>query len=107
QAGSIALAKAPAATADAKVVQRLRAAGAILVGKTNMTEFAYSALGLNPHYGTPVNPFDAARIPGGSSSGAATAVAYDLCAASIATDTAGSVRIPAAFCGLVGFKPTQ
>jgi aspartyl-tRNA(Asn)/glutamyl-tRNA(Gln) amidotransferase subunit A len=106
-AGSIALANAPRATSDATVVKRLRAAGAIVMGRTNMTEFAFSALGLNPHRGTPKNPYDASRIPGGSSSGAATAVAYGYCAASIGTDTAGSVRVPAAFCGLVGFKPTQ
>lgn len=106
-AGSTALAKSSAAANDAAVVQRLRAAGAIVIGRSNMTEFAYSALGLNPHYGTPRNPFDASRIPGGSSSGAATAVAHDFCLASIGTDTGGSIRVPAAFCGLVGFKPTQ
>jgi aspartyl-tRNA(Asn)/glutamyl-tRNA(Gln) amidotransferase subunit A len=106
-AGAIALVNAPRATSDATVVKRLRAAGAIVIGKTNMTEFAFSALGLNPHHGTPKNPYDALRIPGGSSSGAATAVAYGHCAGSIGTDTAGSVRVPAAFCGLVGFKPTQ
>ncbi len=83
-------------------------AGAIIVGKTNMTEFAYSGVGLNPHYGTPRNPFDRARsrIPGGSSSGAAVSVADGMCVAAIGTDTGGSVRIPAALCGLVGFKPT-
>lgn len=106
-AGSTVLESSPAASADAEVVRRLRAAGAVIIGRTNMTEFAYSALGLNPHHGTPRNPHDPSRIPGGSSSGAATAVAYDFCVASIGTDTAGSVRVPAAFCGLVGFKPTQ
>jgi aspartyl-tRNA(Asn)/glutamyl-tRNA(Gln) amidotransferase subunit A len=106
-AGSAILAGAPHALSDAVVVGRLRAAGAIIVGKTNMTEFAYSTLGLNPHYGTPRNPYDPARIPGGSSCGAAAAVAYGFSMASIGSDTGGSVRIPAAFCGLVGFKPTQ
>ncbi len=107
-AGSRVLAGAPAASADAAVVTRLRAAGAVLVGKTNMTEFAFSGVGINPHYGTPANPHDRAlrRIPGGSSSGAAVAVADGMAAASVGTDTGGSVRIPAALCGLVGFKPT-
>lgn len=107
-AGSVVLRDAPPAQADAPVVQRLRAAGAAIIGKTNMTEFAYSGLGLNPHYGTPVNPVDqdVARIPGGSSSGAAVSVAAGLCVAGLGSDTGGSIRIPAAFCGLVGFKPT-
>jgi aspartyl-tRNA(Asn)/glutamyl-tRNA(Gln) amidotransferase subunit A len=98
---------APAA-ADAAIVARLRAAGAVIVGKTNMTEFAYSGLGLNPHYGTPLNPYDraAGRIPGGSSSGAAVSVSDGMAAAAIGTDTGGSVRIPAALCGLTGWKPT-
>lgn len=107
-AGSVALDDAPPAAADAPVVQRLFAAGAVIVGRTSMTEFAFSGLGLNPHYGTPLNPFDRAakRIPGGSSSGAAVAVSDDMAAAAIGTDTGGSVRIPAALCGLTGFKPT-
>ncbi|RME65318.1 MAG: amidase [Alphaproteobacteria bacterium] len=86
----------------------MRRAGFIVIGRTNMTEFAYSGLGLNPHYGTPKNPFDraAGRIPGGSSSGAAVSVADGMAAAAIGTDTGGSCRIPAAFCGVVGFKPT-
>lgn len=107
-AGSVALDDAPPAAADAPVVQRLFAAGAVIVGRTNMTEFAFSGLGLNPHYGTPLNPFDRAakRIPGGSSSGAAVSVRDDMAAAAIGTDTGGSVRIPAALCGLTGFKPT-
>jgi aspartyl-tRNA(Asn)/glutamyl-tRNA(Gln) amidotransferase subunit A len=86
----------------------VRYAGGILVGHNNMTELAFSGLGLNPAYGTPRNPAygDAAHIPGGSSSGGAVAVALDLCDAAVGTDTGGSVRIPAAFCGLVGFKPT-
>lgn len=97
----------PAAERDALIVTRLRREGAVLTGHTNMTEFAYSGLGLNPHYGTPDNPLAPGRIPGGSSSGAAVAVAHGMAAAAIGTDTGGSVRIPAAFCGLVGFKPTQ
>ena len=107
-AGSVALQGAPAAAADATIVRRLRAAGAVIIGRTNMTEFAFSGLGLNPHYGTPKNPWDRAtgRIPGGSSSGAAVSVTDGMAAAAIGTDTGGSVRIPAAFCGLTGFKPT-
>jgi Asp-tRNA(Asn)/Glu-tRNA(Gln) amidotransferase A subunit family amidase len=107
-AGSVVLKDAPPATADAPVVQRLRAAGAAILGKTNMTEFAFSGVGLNPHYGTPANPMDrqTARIPGGSSSGAAVSVASGICVAGIGSDTGGSIRIPAALCGLVGFKPT-
>ena len=106
-AGSIALRDAAPAKADATVVERLRTAGAALVGKTNMTEFAYSGVGINPHFGTPGNPADPSRIPGGSSSGAAVSVAIGSCAAAIGSDTGGSVRIPAALCGLVGFKPTM
>ncbi|MGB3290556.1 MAG: amidase [Burkholderiaceae bacterium] len=107
-AGSTALKGAPAASSNAVVVQRLLNAGAIIVGKTNMTEFAFSGLGLNPHYGTPASPWDRAtrRIPGGSSSGAGVSVADGMSVASIGTDTGGSVRIPSAFCGLAGFKPT-
>jgi len=92
---------------DALIVSRLRRAGAVITGHTNMTEFAYSGLGLNPHYGTPANPLAPGRISGGSSSGAAAAVAHGMAVAAIGTDTGGSVRIPAAFCGVVGFKPTQ
>ena len=106
-AGSRALAGQPPALQDAAIVRRLRAAGAVIIGKTNMVEFAYSGLGLNPHYGTPANPFDPERIPGGSSSGAGVAVPYGFSAASIGTDTGGSVRIPAAFNKVAGFKPTQ
>jgi aspartyl-tRNA(Asn)/glutamyl-tRNA(Gln) amidotransferase subunit A len=108
RAGSVVLDGAPPATADATIVARLRRAGVVIVGKTNMTEFAYSGLGINPHYGTPRSPYDRAtgRIPGGSSSGAAVSVSDGMAAAAIGTDTGGSVRIPSAFCGLTGFKPT-
>ncbi|WCM92572.1 amidase [Acidovorax sp. NCPPB 2350] len=106
RAGASVLDGQPAATADAPAVARLRAAGAILLGRTNMSEFAFSGLGLNPHHGTPAHPHDAARITGGSSSGAAVTVARDLAVAALGTDTGGSIRIPSAFCGLTGFKPT-
>ena len=107
-AGSTVLAHAPAAAADSSAVARLRAAGATLAGRTNMVEFAFSGVGINPHYGTPVNPADAAmaRIPGGSSSGAAVSVATGAALAGLGSDTGGSIRIPAALCGLVGFKST-
>ncbi len=107
-AGSRILAEAPAARRDSVVVARLRGAGAVIVGRTNMTEFAYSGIGINPHFGTPANPWDRAtgRIPGGSSSGAAISVTDGMAAAAIGTDTGGSVRIPSALCGLTGFKPT-
>jgi aspartyl-tRNA(Asn)/glutamyl-tRNA(Gln) amidotransferase subunit A len=107
-AGSRALDDAAPAASDCAVVARLRAAGAVIIGRTNMTEFAYSGLGLNPHYGTPRNPWDRAtgRVPGGSSSGAAISVTDGMAAAAIGTDTGGSVRIPSALCGLTGFKPT-
>lgn len=105
--GSVVYRDAPPAEADAPVVQRLRAAGAVIVGKTNMTEFAFSGVGLNPHYGAPGNPADRSRIPGGSSAGAAVSVADDICDIAIGSDTGGSVRIPAALCGIMGFKPTQ
>jgi aspartyl-tRNA(Asn)/glutamyl-tRNA(Gln) amidotransferase subunit A len=105
-AGSIVLADAPPAKQDAPVVARLRAAGAVIVGRTNMTEFAYSGIGYNPHYGTPGSPPDRSRVPGGSSSGAAVSVADHMAVIGIGTDTGGSTRIPAAFCGTVGYKPT-
>jgi aspartyl-tRNA(Asn)/glutamyl-tRNA(Gln) amidotransferase subunit A len=97
------------AGADAPVVARLRAAGAMIFAKTNMSEFAYSTHGINAHHGMPANPHGAQgpRIPGGSSSGAGVAVARGLGEAAIGTDTAGSVRIPAALCGVVGLKPRQ
>ncbi|RYF57361.1 MAG: amidase, partial [Comamonadaceae bacterium] len=106
--GSVVLDDAAPATANAVVVDRLLAAGAVIVGRTNMTEFAYSGLGINPHYDTPRNPWDRAtgRIPGGSSSGAAVSVTDGMAAAAIGSDTGGSVRIPSALCGLTGFKPT-
>ena len=95
------------AAADAPVVMRLRAAGAVIVAKTNMSEFAFSGVGANPHFGTPGNPFDRARAPGGSTSGGAVAVADGMCEIAIGTDTGGSTRIPAALCGLVGWKPSK
>ncbi|MCO5122897.1 MAG: amidase [Rhizobacter sp.] len=110
-AGSIALADAAAAKADAPAVARLRAAGAALVGHTNMTEFAFSGVGINPHHGTPANPVTARldatpRIPGGSTSGGAVTVAAGAAWAALGSDTGGSIRIPAALQGLVGFKST-
>jgi aspartyl-tRNA(Asn)/glutamyl-tRNA(Gln) amidotransferase subunit A len=108
RAGSKILAEeAVPANADADVVQRLRQAGAVIVAKTNMTEFAFSGIGANPHFGTPGNPRDHARVPGGSSAGAPVTVADGMCEIAIGTDTGGSVRIPAALCGVVGFKPSR
>lgn len=106
-AGSALLRDAPPAAADAVVVQRLRSAGAVIVGKTNMTEFAFSGIGINPHYGTPGNAHDVTRIPGGSSSGAGVSVARGMAEIAIGSDTGGSVRIPSALNGLAGFKPSQ
>ncbi len=108
RAGSRVLADAAPAMRDAPAVARLRRAGFILVGRTNMTEFAYSGLGLNPHFGTPRAPWrrEEGRVPGGSSSGSAVAVADGMAHAALGTDTGGSCRIPAAFTGLVGVKPT-
>ena len=110
-AGSTVLRSRPAATLDASVVARLRAVGAIPFGRTNMVEFAYSGVGINPHYGTPRSVWGrtadgGGRVPGGSSSGAGVSVADGMCVAALGTDTGGSVRIPAAFNALVGFKPT-
>ena len=95
------------ADADAPVVRRLRSAGAVVVAKTNMSEFAFSGVGANPHYGTPGNPADRARVPGGSTSGGAVAVGDGMCEIAIGSDTGGSTRIPAALCGIVGFKPSR
>jgi aspartyl-tRNA(Asn)/glutamyl-tRNA(Gln) amidotransferase subunit A len=108
-AGSVVRRGKPAAGHDAPAVARLRAAGAALTGLTNMSEFAFSGVGINPHHGTPRNPADAsvARVPGGSSSGAAVSVALGQAVAGLGSDTGGSIRIPAALCGLVGFKNTQ
>ena len=92
---------------DAPVVRALRAGGAVIIAKTNMSEFAFSGVGMNPHYGTPGNPADRARIPGGSTSGGAVAVADGMCEIAIGSDTGGSTRIPGALCGLVGFKPSR
>lgn len=107
-AGSTVRANEPPAWSDAVVVQRLRAAGAVIVGTTNMSEFAMGTPGTNPHYGTPRNPWDrgTGRIPGGSSSGAAVSVTDGMCAAALGSDTAGSIRVPSGLCGLTGFKPT-
>jgi aspartyl-tRNA(Asn)/glutamyl-tRNA(Gln) amidotransferase subunit A len=107
-AASKALADRPAAKEDSTVVARLRRAGAVIVGRTNLTEFAYSGLGINPHYGTPRNPWDrkVGRVPGGSSSGAAISVTDGMAAAGIGSDTGGSVRVPAGVCGITGFKTT-
>jgi aspartyl-tRNA(Asn)/glutamyl-tRNA(Gln) amidotransferase subunit A len=107
RAGSTILLDAPPAADDAPVVHRLRAAGAVIIAKTNMVEFAYSGIGANPHYGTPGNPADRARVPGGSTSGGAVAVADGMCEIAIGSDTGGSTRVPAALCGLVGYKPTK
>jgi aspartyl-tRNA(Asn)/glutamyl-tRNA(Gln) amidotransferase subunit A len=108
-AGSVVLASDAPAKHDATVVALLRQAGMVSVGRTNMSEFAFSGLGINPHYGTPVNPrgTDLPRIPGGSSSGAGVAVAAGLVPVAMGTDTGGSVRIPAAFNGIVGYKGTR
>ncbi|WP_448030407.1 amidase [Bradyrhizobium liaoningense] len=108
RAGSVILSDSTAARDDAEVVRRLRRMGFILIGRTNMTEFAYSGLGINPHYGTPCNPWrrQERRVPGGSSSGAAVSVADEMAHGALGTDTGGSCRIPAAFNSLVGYKPT-
>lgn len=111
-AGSLAMADAEPAAADCPAVARLRTAGAALTGHTNLSEFAFSGVGINPHHGTPVNPVTAAlnptpRIPGGSTSGGAVSVATGAAWAALGSDTGGSIRIPAALQGLVGFKNTQ
>ncbi|MFC7475142.1 amidase [Dankookia sp. GCM10030260] len=107
-AGSAVLRDAPAAAEDAPVVARLRRQGFVVIGRTNMVEFAFSGLGVNPHYGTPLSPWDrkTGRLPGGSSSGAAVAAADHMGFGGLGTDTGGSCRVPAALCGVVGYKPT-
>jgi aspartyl-tRNA(Asn)/glutamyl-tRNA(Gln) amidotransferase subunit A len=109
RAGSRALEDSAPAEADAPVVARLRRAGFVVIGRTNMTEFAYSGIGINPHYGTPKSAWNraAGHVPGGSSSGAAVSVVDGMAHGALGTDTGGSCRIPAAFNGIVGFKPTQ
>ncbi|MGH2399454.1 MAG: amidase [bacterium] len=94
------------AETDAVLAARLRAAGAILIGKTSLHECAFGVTNINPHYGAVHNPWDPARIPGGSSGGSAAAVAAGLCAGAVGTDTGGSIRIPASLCGVAGIKPT-
>ena len=108
RAGSKLLAGSAPALRDAPPVARLRAAGAPILGRTNMVEFAFGTTGLNPHYGTPRNPWDrgVGRVPGGSSAGAAVAQADGMCVMALGSDTRGSVRQPAALCGVTGFKPT-
>jgi aspartyl-tRNA(Asn)/glutamyl-tRNA(Gln) amidotransferase subunit A len=108
RAGSKIRSESPKATQDAAAVARLRAAGAVFIGRTNMVEFAFGGIGLNPHYGTPRNPYDrkTGRVPGGSSSGAAVAQADGMAVMSLGSDTRGSVRGPAALCGVTGWKPT-
>src|SRR3984885_10860904 len=107
-AGSTVLRGAAPAARDAAAVARLKAAGFVVIGRTNMTEFAFSGLGVNPHYGRPLNPWERAqrRVPGGFSSAAAVSVTDSMAFAALGTDTGGSCRIPAALCGIVGFKPT-
>ncbi|HEY5204163.1 MAG TPA: amidase family protein [Roseiarcus sp.] len=108
-AGSALYAESPPKERDAPIVANLAGAGMVALGKTNLSEFAFSALGLNPHFGTPRNPRDPAtpRIAGGSSSGAAVAVAGGLAPCAIGSDTGGSIRAPASFCGIVGFKTSE
>ncbi len=106
-AGSRLLMDRPEAGEDCTVVARMKAAGAVMFGRTAMSEFAYSGVGLNPHYGTPGNVFDETRIPGGSTSGGGVSAGLGLVDIALGTDTGGSVRIPAAINGLYGFKPTQ
>ncbi|CAA9272564.1 MAG: Putative amidase R03093 [uncultured Acetobacteraceae bacterium] len=107
-AGSAVLRDAPPAAADAPAVARLRRAGFVVLGRTGMTEFAFSGLGVNPHHGTPPSPWDreTGRLPGGSSSGAAVSAAEGMGFGGLGTDTGGSCRVPAALCGVTGFKPT-
>ena len=108
-AGSALFADAPPKDLDAPIVEKLAAAGMVAIGKTNLSEFAFSGLGLNAHFGNPINPRDSTtpRVPGGSSSGSAVAVAAGLAPCAIGSDTGGSIRAPASFCGIVGFKSTE
>ena len=106
-AGSRLMSKNAPAESDAPIVQTLRRAGAVIIGKTHMTEFAFSAVGMNPHFGDPGNPDDVTRIAGGSSTGAAIAIRLGMCDMSVGSDTGGSIRMPSALCGTVGLKPTQ
>jgi aspartyl-tRNA(Asn)/glutamyl-tRNA(Gln) amidotransferase subunit A len=103
-AGGIILPNEPARR-DAPVVQRIRAEGCLIVGKTNMHEFAYGVTSTNVHYGNVLNPHDLSRVAGGSSGGSAVAVAAAMCDWAVGSDTGGSIRIPASLCGVVGFKP--
>jgi len=105
-AGGIILPPTPAA-ADASVVKRIRDHGCVVVGKTNLHEFAYGVTSVNPHYGTVRNPHDPSRVAGGSSGGSAVAVAAGMCDWALGSDTGGSIRIPASLCGIVGFKPER
>jgi aspartyl-tRNA(Asn)/glutamyl-tRNA(Gln) amidotransferase subunit A len=107
RAGSKVLVDSPPAKSDAPVVRRLRAAGSVIIAKTNMPEGAFSAFGANPHYGTPGNPADRTRVPGGSTSGGAVSVADEMCEIAIGSDTGASTRTPAAFCGIVGYRPSK
>jgi len=107
KAGTQFMASNQPAQTDAPTIENLRKAGAVFIGHTNMTELAYSGLGLNPHYGTPENALIKGAIPGGSTAGGAVSVALGVADIAIGTDTGGSLRIPAAFNGIVGFKPTQ
>src|ERR1700759_1059622 len=109
RAGSRALEDSSPAAADAPVVARLRRAGFVVIGRTNMTEFAYSGIGINPHYGTPKGAWQrgTGHVPGGSSSGAAVSIVDGMAHGALGTDTGGSCRLPAAYNGIVGFKPTQ
>jgi len=102
--GGIILPREPAAE-DAPVIRRLRQAGCLMVGKANLHEFAYGVTSVNPHYGAVRNPRDVTRVAGGSSGGSAVAVAAGMCDWAVGSDTGGSIRIPASFCGVVGFKP--
>src|SRR6202166_794127 len=109
RAGSRALDDSPPAESDAPVVSRLRRAGVILIGRTNMTEFAYSGIGINPHYGTPKSVWqrEVGHVPGGSSSGGAVSVADGMAHGALGCDLGGSCRSAPAYNGIVGFKPTQ